>query len=276
MANEFIKSTKIKPAIIGTIADPDQYNQNIGGQSTGAIVCIDDDGEFVDGDIGDEGLNSTGALVNNLKIRQGGNIKIYDSFGVFVKNITYEQATEILEGTAKIATSALAKALSNDTDFITALKLSDAIKQIAIFEDQKSSGTVGGTGTIGATQTRTLNTTVINNISGASLSSNQITLPAGTYYVEGWSAGYATANTKAFLYNVSNSTYSLIGTNNYALATGSYANSFVSGIITIASSKVFDLRLYTQITDGGSSSLGKPSSTGQVEVYSRVSIKKLA
>ena len=29
MANEFLKSNSIKPAILGQIANPDEYNQNI-------------------------------------------------------------------------------------------------------------------------------------------------------------------------------------------------------------------------------------------------------
>lgn len=45
-------------------------------------------------------------------------------------------------------------------------------------------GTHGGTFTAGAWRTRDLNTVLTNTISGASLSNNQITLPAGKYYVE--------------------------------------------------------------------------------------------
>ena len=100
MANEFIKSTKIKPAILGNIADPDQYNQNIGGQSKGAVVCIDSNGEFVDGDVGDESLNSTGALINNIKLRQGGSLKIYNSAGVLISQLSFEQERGIISAFA--------------------------------------------------------------------------------------------------------------------------------------------------------------------------------
>ena len=46
--------------------------------------------------------------------------------------------------------------------------------------DEKSNGTAGGGFTSGSFQTRTLNTVMTNEISGASLASNQITLPSGT------------------------------------------------------------------------------------------------
>jgi hypothetical protein len=57
--------------------------------------------------------------------------------------------------------------------------------QFAVFEEQQTSGTNGGTGSNGF-NTRLLNTTVANTITGASLGSNQVTLPAGTYDIVGW------------------------------------------------------------------------------------------
>ena len=53
--------------------------------------------------------------------------------------------------------------------------------------DEKAANTPGGTFTASAWQKRDLNTVKTNQISGASLASNQITLPAGTYHVMGLS-----------------------------------------------------------------------------------------
>lgn len=53
----------------------------------------------------------------------------------------------------------------------------------AVFEHQLASGTSGGTSVAGAMTQRTLNTTVVNTITGASLSANDITLPAGKYLI---------------------------------------------------------------------------------------------
>jgi hypothetical protein len=57
-------------------------------------------------------------------------------------------------------------------------------------QDQKASGTASGTFTSGAWQTRVLNTVLTNTIPGASLASNQILIPAGTYYLEAFACGY--------------------------------------------------------------------------------------
>ena len=50
-------------------------------------------------------------------------------------------------------------------------------------QDQKPAGTSGGAFAAGAWQVRDLNAVVANSISGASLSGNRITLPAGKYVV---------------------------------------------------------------------------------------------
>lgn len=50
-------------------------------------------------------------------------------------------------------------------------------------QDQKPTGTNGGASVAGDNH-RALNTVLHNDIVGASLASNQVTLPAGTYYAE--------------------------------------------------------------------------------------------
>ena len=98
MAGEFTKSTAIVPAVVGTVANPDEYNQNIAGQSKDAIVAIDADGNFIDGDIGDETLGANGTLITNMKLREGGNLKFYNGSGVFQNNVNLGQATNSLLG----------------------------------------------------------------------------------------------------------------------------------------------------------------------------------
>ena len=56
--------------------------------------------------------------------------------------------------------------------------------------DEKSANTAGGTFTGAAWRTRDLNTVPTNQISGASVSSNRITLPAGDYFAMGWAPAY--------------------------------------------------------------------------------------
>ena len=126
MAGEFTKATTIKPAVVGTIANPDEYNQNIAGQSKGAIVGIDADGNFDDVDIGDETLGGTGTLIKDIKMRDTGLIKFYNSSGVFQFSAFLGQATETQIGQAEIATQAEVDAGTDDTRIITPAKLNNS------------------------------------------------------------------------------------------------------------------------------------------------------
>lgn len=140
--------------------------------------------------------------------------------------------------------------------------------------DEQSSGAAGGTFTAGAWRTRTLNTSVTNEISGASLSSNQITLPAGTYYITALAPGYRVQISKLKLRNISDSSDEIIGISNESKAsseTQDTANLF--GKFTTAGSKIFELQhrcSTTQATDG----FGRASSFSVVEVYADVRIWK--
>ena len=134
--------------------------------------------------------------------------------------------------------------------------------------DQKASGTGGGTSLAAdITQVRTLNTVDTNTISGASLASNTITLPAGTYTYRIRAPHYTGTNHKAFLYNSTDASYAGIGTSEYSIsgATTGTTSSIVSGQFTIAATKDFKVRHYT--TTGAGAGLGVATSSGQVEVY---------
>ena len=61
---------------------------------------------------------------------------------------------------------------------------------VAIFQDQKTSGTGGGNATTGSFVKRTLNTTVVNNIAACSISSDVVTLTAGSYFITGYATFY--------------------------------------------------------------------------------------
>ena len=78
---------------------------------------------------------------------------------------------------------------------------------------QETSGTHGGSSTSGSYQTRTLNTEVYDGI-GSTLSSNQFTLPAGTYQIRARAparGGSGVTIHKAKLYNITDSADVIIG-----------------------------------------------------------------
>lgn len=140
--------------------------------------------------------------------------------------------------------------------------------------DAKGSGTDGGTFSSGADRTRTLNTTMTNEISGASLASNQISLPAGTYYVYARAPANQVQNHQAFLYNVTDTADILRGSTVYASSGGAVVNdSIVQGRFTIAGTKTIELRHRCQ-TSKTSDGFGLAASFG-TEVYADVVIWKL-
>lgn len=146
----------------------------------------------------------------------------------------------------------------------------------AQFQDQKAAGTDGGAFTSGSFATRTINTTVVNGITSASLSSNQISLPAGTYYVRAKCAATKVNRHVARFRNVTDSTTAIasmsheadasIGNNDYAL---------VEGQFTIAGTKVYELQHQCQTTNA-TDGLGDAANLGVAEVYSDVQIWKIA
>jgi hypothetical protein len=63
-------------------------------------------------------------------------------------------------------------------------------------QDQKSSGTAGGSAATGTWTNSVLNTVITNTIDGASLNSNQVTLPPGRYRVTATKSFYMTHQTR--------------------------------------------------------------------------------
>jgi len=144
-------------------------------------------------------------------------------------------------------------------------------------QDQKPSGTQGGSSTAATQNVRTLNTVVTNTISGASLSSNQITLPAGTFEVWASASCYTVGRHKIRLYNITDSATAAVGESMFAENTNLVNNySRINGDrFTIAASKTFRLEHYTQngILSNG---LGFSVTSGDVEIYANVRIVKVA
>ncbi|MES2126644.1 MAG: hypothetical protein V4463_05175 [Pseudomonadota bacterium] len=142
--------------------------------------------------------------------------------------------------------------------------------------EQQASGTTGGSSAAGF-QTRVLNTTVgSNTISGASLASNMVTLPAGTYDFEARApAGYNIVTShQLVLRNNTDSTDILVGETAYPAATGPNVYAECGGRFTLAATKVVYLNHYTNAS--GSDGLGKAASSGKGEVYSSLKIWRVS
>ena len=150
--------------------------------------------------------------------------------------------------------------------------------EYASYEDRKSAGTDGGTFNNGVWQTRDLNTDGGSKGSSISLSSNQITLEAGTYRIVASAPAFEVRGHKTRFYNTTDGATALVGTTEYAYISSSPAlgqtRSLIDGIITINDQKTFELQHQCQTNNSGDG-LGKSSNFGEVEVYAKVYVQKI-
>jgi len=151
--------------------------------------------------------------------------------------------------------------------------------------EQQTAGTSSnGSYTSGAFRTLVLNTTVTNEISGASLASNQVSLPAGTYYVKGIRIyNGMNGSVRARIRNITDGTTLVVGLNHQGT---SYFNSAsgsnpaiglgevkVEGRFTIAGTKTIEFQMRVPNTQ---SSIAASSYDSEVEVYGELYIWKIA
>ena len=145
----------------------------------------------------------------------------------------------------------------------------------AIFRDEKTSGTDGGTFTSGAFRTRDLNATQYNGIASASLSSNQISLPAGTYVIEAAAPANRTDQHQLRIQNITDSSTTVLGQNVWCYGVNLVSNmAMVSGVFTIAGTKTFELQHRGATTRAGDG-FGLAAGFG-TEVYASITIAKVA
>lgn len=146
----------------------------------------------------------------------------------------------------------------------------------AVIVDQKASGTQGGTWTSGSWQTFDLNTEQSDASGIVSISSNQFTLAAGTYYIEYVKSCLGIGNQRHRCYNVTDAATAFVGQNLGDIGGATRGNLHGKGIVTIAGSKAFRIEGYsaaTRATDG----MGEAYSTpGIAENYLQILIVKLA
>jgi hypothetical protein len=142
-----------------------------------------------------------------------------------------------------------------------------------IVRDVKASGTGGGTFTSGSYQTRVLNTLEDYGI-GASLSSNQVTLPAGTYELSATGSAYFCGTHKLRWQNITDGRTLILGHTSSANAgSGNVPDTMAQmhGVFTIKESKAFELQHRCSLTQN----FGNAASYGDNETYATVRIRKL-
>lgn len=141
-----------------------------------------------------------------------------------------------------------------------------------LYADLRSSGTDGGTPTAGAWATRTINTEVIDTHNLGTLSSNQMTLLAGTYRFRAWGVLAACGKGACRLFNV---TSGAAVTGQIIESVYSFSPSYMSikaeclGRFTIASSAAFSLQYWVEAANANNG-LGVAKGFGDNEYYAAV------
>jgi len=138
----------------------------------------------------------------------------------------------------------------------------------------QTQNTNGGTATSGSWGDCVLNTKDVDTGSIASLGSNHVTLPAGTYKIKGRQQFYRTNSTQIRIFNVSDSS---VIANGESTSSGSADNCSLSAevcsVFTLATSKIISMQ-YQVSTTGTTTGLGIAANFTS-EVYATLEIEKI-
>jgi hypothetical protein len=119
---------------------------------------------------------------------------------------------------------------------------------------------------------------LVNNITESSLVANQITLPAGIYYSEGFSLAFRVAMNQTRLMDITNTETLLIGTPVNARTDGGTqhaSTSFFSGKFELENTAIIESQhivATTSSADGG----GIAAGFDEINIYSDLKIWKVA
>lgn len=161
----------------------------------------------------------------------------------------------------------------------------NTVNDFLVFEDRKTSGTNGGTGTATTWNTRAISALINNGITGASLASNQITLPAGTYYLEVSAPCYEVNSHVIRAYNATDTAVvtdtnanDVIGTmehSDQSVGAGTQTRSVIRTVFTLAAEKAIEFQHYIERSDS-TRDLGVAAGiAGVEEIYLSGYIRKL-
>jgi hypothetical protein len=151
--------------------------------------------------------------------------------------------------------------------------------KVAIFREEKASGTGGGgAASIQAWTKRTLNTTVVNNIAACSISSSVITLTAGSYRVQAGAPFYRIDPATLRLRNTTAGTDLALGNVVFANAAdaGGFAFAVLDGYFTLTGSTNIELQYYVQGPSINTNDLGVGASNGSNNIFGSVTITQVA
>ena len=323
----FVINTTGQPVVTGTVINSSSFNSLTADLATGLSTCLTKDGQSTPTaniKLGGYKLTNVGApttsgdalsfgnvatistatittaaigtltLTNPLGTAYGGTgLTVFTSGGAVYATSTSALTTGTLPaasgGTGLTSPGTSGNVLMSTGSAWASSTVPPGLPDV-IVQNQQTSGTAGAaTGYASAWETRTLNTIVRNNGSLASLASNRVTLPAGTWMIRGYASLYGgayavTASARARIYNYTDSAVIASG-GNVAFA-GSYdsaityvnsatgANPEVIAVVVLSGSKAIELQVAVLAT--GACLTGAPVTTGAVEIYASFEATKVA
>lgn len=272
MAKQTFTALQILTAAQMTALQANDYNQTVSTKTASYTLVASDVGTKIV-------MNSASATtitVNTSLFAAGDTLTIL--------NISTGVCT-ITAGTATVSTTGTLALVQNagGTLYFTSAGVSvfqaDGVAgtslSYAIFNESQASGTDGGTFTSGSYVKRTLNTTVVNTITGCSIASSVMTLPAGTYQVLATAPAYFTNENKAKLRNTTAGTDIALGQASYSGGGTVTVSSMVQTYFTLAGSTLIELQHRASATRAGNG-LGTSCGYGDSEIYSQITIVKVA
>lgn len=141
--------------------------------------------------------------------------------------------------------------------------------------DRKTVSSNGGASASNTTTVRVLNSVDVNTITGSSLLTNTITLPAGTYEARARAPAYNSGGNRLSLVNTTDTVVLLQGASAFNSTTGgNNVDAFLTGRFTLVSTKSVQLQHWFATGDGK----GLGSAAGQagvVEVFSELELTKV-
>lgn len=181
--------------------------------------------------------------------------------------------------TATGADAAYLKVANNLSDVVAAtartnIGAAPAIQYAQFQEQQASGGASSTTFTSGSWNKRALNATVVNTIAGCSMTSSQITLPAGSYVMTFNGGSNVSASNGTYRTRIRDVTDSLTLSSGPAvfITAGTNQPSVAQAVFNIGSAKVFEIDSWVS---AGNASGGTPLTTGDLEIYTDVLITKV-
>lgn len=234
-------------------------------------------------------VSSTATFTTGQTKKVSGVLGTIEANGSWV--ITVVDATHIdLQGSAFVNNYVSGGAIGAGYEEITLgnnMQMSNSTLNVLLYSNlmhvqNQQAQNVGGDVINGTYTQRVLNTVVSNDITGASLSGNQITLPAGTYDITARLPVYQQepgsgnqAYAKSQLYDITSGASLAYSSAVFMLANSSVMrmndNCFITGRFVFAAQKTIEFRTISLRATIG----GLATNMGGIEIYSDVQIRKV-